>query len=56
MEITLFGGNTVITNAEIIDQPFSGQYKERIYDVTSPWNSQDWTWVKFEDEVQQSPI
>lgn len=40
----------LITKAEIINQPYSGQYKERIYDVTNPWNSQSWTWVKFENE------
>ncbi|WP_368657069.1 hypothetical protein AB3Z07_13585 [Metabacillus halosaccharovorans] len=40
----------MITKAEIINQPYSGQYKERIYDITSPWNSQNWSWVKFEDE------
>ncbi|MDR4946072.1 hypothetical protein [Neobacillus cucumis] len=40
----------MITKAEIINQPFSGQYKERIYDIKSSWNSPDWTWVKFEDE------
>lgn len=40
----------MITKADIIKQPYSGQYKERLYDVSSPWNSQKWTWVKFEDE------
>lgn len=40
----------MINKAEIIDQPYSGQYKEKIYDVLSPWNSQNWTWVKFENE------
>ncbi|MGE8204690.1 tyrosine-type recombinase/integrase [Heyndrickxia sp. NPDC080065] len=40
----------MIINAEIINQPYSGRYKERIYDVLSPWNSQSWTWVKFENE------
>lgn len=37
----------MIIEAEIIDQPYSGQYEERIYDISSPWNSQNWTWVKF---------
>lgn len=37
----------MIINAEIINQPYSGQYIERVYDISSPWNSQDWTWVKF---------
>ncbi|PIC72186.1 hypothetical protein CSV77_02970 [Sporosarcina sp. P16b] len=40
----------MITKARIIDQPYSGLYQERIYDVPSPWNSQSWTWVKFENE------
>ena len=39
-----------IVIAEIINQPHSGQYKERIYDVQSPWNSQSWSWVRFTDE------
>ena len=38
--------------AEIITQPYAGEYRERIYDITSPWNSQEWTWVKFEDEEE----
>ena len=36
--------------AEIINQPYSGEYKERIYDVESHWKSQIWTWIKFTDE------
>ena len=36
--------------AEIINQPYSGEYKERIYDLESPWNSQSWTWIKFTDK------
>lgn len=40
----------MIIKAEIIDQPCSGQYKERIYDISSQWNSQNWTWVKFLNE------
>ena len=35
---------------EIINQPYSGEFKERIYDIESPWNSQSWTWIKFTDE------
>ena len=35
---------------EIINQPYSGEFKERIYDIESPWNSQSWTWIKFVDE------
>ncbi|MGE7835447.1 hypothetical protein [Viridibacillus arvi] len=40
----------MITNAEIIEQPYSGHFKERIYDISNQWNSQDWTWIKFEEE------
>lgn len=40
----------VIIKAEIINQPYSGQYKEKIYDIASSWNSQNWTWIKFEEE------
>jgi len=35
--------------AEIINQPYSGEFKERIYDIESLWNSQSWTWIKFKD-------
>ncbi|MFJ7738835.1 hypothetical protein ACIQ2D_21240 [Lysinibacillus sp. NPDC097287] len=42
--------NGLICNAEIIEQPYSGQFEERIYDISNPSNSQDWTWIKFEDE------
>ncbi|WP_439185833.1 hypothetical protein [Carboxylicivirga taeanensis] len=37
----------MIEKAEIISQPYSGQFEERIYDYESPWNSQSWTWIKF---------
>ncbi|WP_227936423.1 hypothetical protein [Alkalihalobacillus deserti] len=40
----------MIIKAEIINQPYSGQYQERIYDILSPWNSQNWTWIKFSNE------
>ncbi len=40
----------MISKAELINQSYSGQYKEKIYDIPSPWNSQDWTWVKFEND------
>ena len=36
--------------AEIINQPYSGEYEERIYDLESSWNSQSWTWIKFADK------
>lgn len=35
--------------AKYIDQPLSGQYVEKIYDITNPWNSSHWCWVKFAD-------
>lgn len=40
----------MISKAEIIKLPYSGQYKEKIYDISSPWNSSNWTWVKFLNE------
>ena len=40
----------MIIKAEVMNQPQSGEYKERIYDISSPWNSQDWTWIKFTND------
>lgn len=40
----------MICSAEWIEQPYSGQYVEKIYDIKSPWNSSKWTWIKFSDE------
>ncbi|MFD1030780.1 hypothetical protein [Metaplanococcus flavidus] len=40
----------MIIDAQINDQPFSGDYLERIYDIPSPWNTQGWTWIKFTEE------
>lgn len=40
----------MIRDATIIEQPYSGIYRERIYDISSPWNSSEWTWVKFDDD------
>ena len=40
----------MIEKSEIINQPDSGQFNERIYNIESPWNSQNWTWVKFTNE------
>jgi hypothetical protein len=40
----------MIVKAEIINQPYSGQFQERIYDIPSRWNSSNWTWVKFVDD------
>lgn len=37
----------MIIEAEIISQPYSGEYNERIYDNKSEWNSQSWTFIKF---------
>ncbi|MUH35321.1 hypothetical protein D9O36_05670 [Zobellia amurskyensis] len=42
--------------AEIINQPYSGQYKERIYDVKSPWNGREWTWIMFTDELEVKTV
>lgn len=41
---------SLVQEAEIINPPYSGQYQERIYDITNHWNSSDWTWVKFLNE------
>ncbi|RYE23620.1 MAG: hypothetical protein EOP45_06720 [Sphingobacteriaceae bacterium] len=40
----------MIIEAEIIYQPESGKYTERIYDNNSVWNSQDWAFIKFTNE------
>lgn len=40
----------MISKAEIITLPYSGLYKEKIYDISSPWSSTNWTWVKFVNE------
>lgn len=40
----------MIIEVEIINQPYSGEYTERIYDNESVWNSQGWTFVKFTNE------
>lgn len=37
----------MIINVEIIRQPLAGEFEEHIYDISSQWNSQKWTWVKF---------
>lgn len=37
----------MIQDCEIINQPNSGEFEERIYDNQSPWNSAIWTYVKF---------
>lgn len=45
--VTFFQSERMIIKAEIISQPYSGEFKERIYDIESPWNSQNWTFIKF---------
>jgi len=42
--------------AEIINQPYSGEFKERIYDYESQWNSQSWTWIKFTDDLGNESV
>lgn len=42
----------MICGADIITQPGSGEYRERIYDIENRWNSQEWTWVRFEEESE----
>lgn len=43
---TYLEGATVI-DAQIVNQPLSGEYEDRIYDISSHWNSQKWNWIKF---------
>lgn len=40
----------MIIKAEIINQPYSGEYSERVYDNESVWNSQSWTFIKFTND------
>lgn len=40
----------IISESEIINQPYSGKYKEIIFDIKSKWNSSNWTYVKFIEE------
>lgn len=40
----------MIIEAKVISQPYSGEFKERIYDNESYWNSQSWTFIKFTNE------
>lgn len=42
----------MINYAEIVPQPYSGEYNEKIYDIESVWNSREWTWVKFEEDCE----
>ncbi len=41
----------MIIEEEIISQPYSGEYTERIYETKSAWNSRSWTFVKFTNGV-----
>lgn len=40
----------MIIDVNIVNQPLSGEYEERIYDISSQWNSQKWTWIKFTND------
>lgn len=40
----------MIIEGQIINRPYSGEYEERIYDNNSPWNSQNWTYIKFTND------
>lgn len=42
----------MITDAIRISQPYSGEYRERIYEVSDSWNCDEWTWIKFFDETE----
>lgn len=37
-------------DSKIIEQPYSGKYKEIIFDIKSNWNSSDWTYIEFEED------
>ncbi|MCG8573319.1 MAG: hypothetical protein MI810_00425 [Flavobacteriales bacterium] len=37
----------MIVDAQIIAQPLSGEFEERIYDHENPWNSAKWGYIKF---------
>jgi hypothetical protein len=40
----------MIIKAEIINQTYSGDYEEKIYDIESAWNSQNWATIKFTND------
>ena len=46
----------MIIEAEIISQPYSGEYTEIIYDNESAWNSQSWTFIKFTNDNRNQII
>lgn len=37
----------MIESCEIISQPYSGEYEEIVYDIQSPWNSSNWSYIRF---------
>ncbi|MDT2485474.1 hypothetical protein [Enterococcus avium] len=37
----------MVIESKLNEQPYSGKYKETIFDVKSNWNSSDWTYVEF---------
>lgn len=39
----------MIESCEIISQPYSGEYDEILYDNVNPWNSANWSYIKFID-------
>jgi len=39
----------MIEICEIISQPYSGEYDEVLYDNENPWNSSNWSYIKFID-------
>ena len=41
----------MITQAVRIQQPISGMFQEKIYDIESSWNSDKWTWIKFTEDA-----
>ena len=38
----------MLITAQLMELPISGTYPEKIYDA--PFSTENWTWVKFEDE------
>ena len=40
----------MIISIDIINQPYSGEFDERIYDIQNPWSSDFWTYVKFTND------
>ena len=40
----------MISKALHIQQPYSGEYTEKIYDIESCWNSSEWSWIRFEND------